>query len=86
MLHIVEAAATQRVEKPQIEHFAFRAHGLDSFMERLDGLGIKYNLRAMQDLGLIQVNLHDPDGNRVHVDFPLAEHTSEVPPVEVNLR
>jgi len=86
MLHIVEAAATQRVEKPQIEHFAFRAHGLDSFMERLDGLGIEYNLRAMQDLGLIQVNLHDPDGNRVHVDFPQAEHTSEVPPIEVKLR
>jgi len=86
MLHIVEAAATERVEKPQIEHFAFRARGLDMFLERLDGLNIAYNLRAMQDLGLIQVNLHDPDGNRVHVDFPLAERTAEVRPIEVNLR
>jgi catechol 2,3-dioxygenase-like lactoylglutathione lyase family enzyme len=86
MLHIVEAAATDRVEKPQIEHFAFRARGLAKFVERLEGLGIAHNVRAMQDLCLLQVNLHDPDGNRVHVDFPLAEYTSEVPPIKVNLR
>jgi hypothetical protein len=27
----------------------------------------------LEDFALCQVNVHDPDGNHVHIDFPLAE-------------
>ncbi len=57
----------------QIEHFAFTATGMDVFLKRLTDAGCDYQLAEMPDVGLVQVNFRDPDGNHIHVDFPLTE-------------
>ena len=57
----------------RIEHFAFRARDLRGFLERLRAEGVEHRLRPLADAGIVQVNLWDPDGNHIHVDFDAAE-------------
>jgi catechol 2,3-dioxygenase-like lactoylglutathione lyase family enzyme len=54
---------------PQLEHFAFSAKGLREFMGRLDRDRIRYEARKVPRSGSVQVNIWDPDGNHIHVDF-----------------
>jgi catechol 2,3-dioxygenase-like lactoylglutathione lyase family enzyme len=86
LLHIVEADGIDRVERPQIEHFAFAAVGLGAFMARLDRAGMAYNLSNSPGEGLVRVNLRDPDDNRLHVDFPIQEFEPGMVPKKVSLR
>jgi catechol 2,3-dioxygenase-like lactoylglutathione lyase family enzyme len=55
----------------QVEHFAFTATGMAEFLARLDAENTEYQLADVPAVGLVQVNFRDPDGNHVHVDFPL---------------
>lgn len=74
VVHLVQATETPRPEGPlRLEHFAFAAHGLRAFLVRLSDHGVPYRLARIEDFGILQVNVHDPDGNHVHLDFPLAE-------------
>jgi len=52
-----------------IEHFAFTAKGLESFLDRLRAAEVAYELRTVPDWGIRQVHLRDPDGNHVEVAF-----------------
>jgi catechol 2,3-dioxygenase-like lactoylglutathione lyase family enzyme len=52
-----------------LSHFAFRATGLASFLERLRRAGIAHHVGQLPDRPLTQVNLRDPDGNALHIDF-----------------
>lgn len=52
-----------------LEHFAFRARDLAGFVARLDAKSIAHSVDPVPGLPLVQVNLHDPDGNHIHVDF-----------------
>ncbi len=61
----------------QIEHFAFTAEGMTGFLARLDGESYAYDLVDMPDVELVQVNFRDPDGNHIHVDFPLSEKPAD---------
>lgn len=56
-----------------LEHFAFRATDMPAMLSRLDERGEAYSIDPVPDLPLVQINLHDPDGNHIHVDF----HSSE---------
>lgn len=56
-----------------LEHFAFRAAGLAAFRETLDARGIAHTLDPVPGFPIVQVNLRDPDGNHIHVDFDAAE-------------
>lgn len=56
-----------------LQHFAFRATNLREFRERLEALGYPAPVRLLRDFDLCQVKLTDPEGNPLHVDFPLAE-------------
>ncbi|MCR9213104.1 MAG: VOC family protein [Proteobacteria bacterium] len=60
-------------ENLKLEHFAFSATGLAAFLEKLERMGIDYRLGRVRDFGILQVNIHDPDGNHIHVDFTGAE-------------
>jgi catechol 2,3-dioxygenase-like lactoylglutathione lyase family enzyme len=74
VVHLVQVPEAPHFDgTPRIEHFAFSAHGLRGFLERLADRGVPYRLGRIEDFGILQVNVHDPDGNRVHVDFPLSE-------------
>jgi hypothetical protein len=56
-----------------MEHFAMRASGLKEFLERLKLKGIPYSTARVPVLGIFQVNISDPEGNNMHLDFPPEE-------------
>ena len=74
----------------QLEHFAFDAVGLKEFLARLDREKVPYDGRKVQGAEGVQINLYDPDGNHIHVDF-YGEETrgvtfKEVDPSAMNTR
>lgn len=76
-LMAVEPAAIQASPAPPLQHFAFTASGLSDFLAGLRHHGVAYQLRAVPEAGVRQVNLQDPDGNHLHVDFALTEPIGE---------
>ncbi len=80
VVHLVGGEADETIEysKPShsLSHFAFAAEGLGRFLQHLDSCGVPYRLGKLLDFELCQVNLHDPDGNHIHVDFALSEAES----------
>lgn len=61
-------------EEPQdglkLEHFAFSAVGLKKCVDHMDRENVPYELIAVEEARIIQVNISDPDGNHIHIDFP----------------
>ncbi len=53
----------------QLEHFAFAARNMAAFTAKLEKMGVPYRLGHVEDFGITQVNIHDEDGNRLHIDF-----------------
>ena len=53
----------------RIEHFALTATGLKDFVARLDAADIAYQAVRVPGVNILQINLHDPDGNHIHIDF-----------------
>lgn len=78
VLHLIEADPPPAVyaegESVRLEHFAFRAEGIDAFLALLRRLHIAYKLFPFDALGIVSVFIRDPDGNRMHVDFPAHEN------------
>ncbi len=72
VVHLVETAEQPHVEETRVEHFAFRARGLDAFLVHLDAIGVAYMLADVPGYTLRQVNLYDPDGNHIEVAFDMA--------------
>ena len=56
-----------------LEHFAFSATGLKDFLARLEKNNVKYDARKVPRSDGVQINVWDPDGNHIHVDFEGAE-------------
>lgn len=56
-----------------LEHAAFSSSGLKAFRAHLSEKGIKSQEIKIEDFGILQVNIWDPDGNHLHIDFDLAE-------------
>jgi len=56
-------------EQLKLEHFAFTATGEESFETRLKARGETYRLSAPPGLGTVSINVWDPDGNHIHIDF-----------------
>jgi catechol 2,3-dioxygenase-like lactoylglutathione lyase family enzyme len=57
----------------RLEHFALEAEGLAEFLDRLAATGTAARLGVTPGPpptgGIVQVNIADPDGNHIHVDF-----------------
>ncbi len=53
----------------KLEHFAFSATGAEEFENRLRERGEKYQKSELPQINLVAVNVWDPDGNHIHVDF-----------------
>jgi catechol 2,3-dioxygenase-like lactoylglutathione lyase family enzyme len=68
-VHLVEVAASPAGREPKIEHFAFRADGLADFLARLRSSGCAYQISLVPGSGNRQVNVLDPDGNHIEVQF-----------------
>jgi len=56
-----------------VDHVAFRATGLTEMMNRLDNKGIEYTKRQVDDQGLFQLFLIDPNEVKVELNFAAAE-------------
>lgn len=69
VVHLVEQERESEGRDPKLEHFAFSATGLVALIERLEAGRIAYETARVPVLGLLQVNIADPDGNHIHVDF-----------------
>ena len=69
VLHLVESESPPAGTEPKIEHFAFRATGLDEFVARLDASSVSYRRATVPSAGLEQVHFSDPDGNHIEVGF-----------------
>jgi len=56
-----------------IDHVAFRATGLRDTMARLRSLGVEFKERRVDDQGLYQLFLFDPNGIKVELNFAASE-------------
>lgn len=72
-LHLVEVTDEDSGADGQIDHFAFMASGLGEFVAKLETDGIEHSVRTIPELGNTQVNVRDPDGNRIEIQFPASE-------------
>lgn len=69
VVHLVGVADNPENRDPKIEHFALQAKGLAAFEARLAELGERYEKRVVPGFGIVQINVWDPDGNHIHIDF-----------------
>jgi catechol 2,3-dioxygenase-like lactoylglutathione lyase family enzyme len=69
LVHLVEVARKPEALEPGFEHIAFRARGLGEFLARLKAGGVPYKVGVVPGFGIIQVNVWDPDGHHLHIDF-----------------
>lgn len=70
VVHLVAVvAAPSKSNDLSLEHAAFQARGLQAFLARLQAAGAAFRLVQVPDIALVQVNVWDPDGNHLHVDF-----------------
>ena len=53
----------------KLEHFAFTATDITPFENRLKSLGVQYQRYEVPSTNLVQLNVWDPDGNHIHIDF-----------------
>lgn len=77
LVHLIGVnPAPLRGENLTLEHFSLSATGLPAFLDLLEARGEAYELGSLGDYGfdILQVNIHDPDRNHIHIDFPLSEY------------
>jgi catechol 2,3-dioxygenase-like lactoylglutathione lyase family enzyme len=74
VVHLVERARLEPITGDlRLQHFAFAAKDLAGFLDRLLALAVPYRVGILDDFEICQINVTDPDGNHLHIDFPLAE-------------
>ena len=56
-----------------LDHIAFRATGLEKMLEHLRALGIGFRQRQVNDQGLYQLFMLDPNGIKIELNFSNAE-------------
>lgn len=56
-----------------LEHFAFKATGLADMVARLKAQNERFEIAWVPGAPILQINVWDPDGNHIHIDFAAAE-------------
>ena len=56
-----------------IDHLAFRATGLREMMAHLKSLGVDFKQRQVDDQGLFQLFMFDPNGVKIELNYSSAE-------------
>ncbi len=69
----VEAEPDADASALKLEHFALKATGMRELLDRAEAAGERIELRKVPSFPIVQVNIWDPDGNHIHIDFDLAE-------------
>lgn len=73
LVHLVEVEEEGTSENLKMEHYAMQATGLEGFLAHLKANGIEPRVGRLAGWGIVQVNIWDPDGNHIHIDFPREE-------------
>jgi catechol 2,3-dioxygenase-like lactoylglutathione lyase family enzyme len=74
LVHLVAVASEPAAgDDLKLEHGAFRARGISALIARLEASGEPYRAARVPGFPVVQVNVWDPDGNHLHIDFDLAE-------------
>jgi len=73
VVHLVEVKEQIPPQYPRLEHFALQAQGLEQFLNHLRTHRIAYRIGIVPEWNIRQVNIHDPDGNHLHIDFAADE-------------
>ncbi len=68
-VHLVGVGKQPEGREPRLEHFAFSAKGMEPFTARLEAEGIDYRPAKVPGTAITQINVLDPDGNHIHIDF-----------------
>jgi CDGSH-type Zn-finger protein len=55
--------------EPKLDHFAIAAEGMAAFLAHLRARKVLCRCGEAPGFGIRQVNVWDPDGNHIHVDF-----------------
>lgn len=69
VVHLVHCDAPLAKATVSLEHFAFRATGMAGFEKKLSEMGITHDIQEVPGTDILQVNVHDPMGNHLHIDF-----------------
>ncbi len=78
VVHLVEAAKKFKTEEAQIEHFAFRSNGtVKAFQKKMRETDTPYKVQPLTEINMIQVNVYDPDGNKIEVQFAASKADTE---------
>ena len=78
VVHLVESTTKFKTEEVQIEHFAFRSSGtIKSFQKKMRDTDTPYKVGPLTEINMIQVNVFDPDGNKIEVQFAASEADTE---------
>ena len=75
IIHLVGVAKECATVEPKLEHFAIRASGMGGLIDKLKEAGIPHTIDPVPGFPIVQINLHDVDGNHIHIDF----HSEEIP-------
>ena len=75
LVHLVEVEEEGSTDNLKLEHFALQASGLSDFLKHLKINGVTSRVGKVPGFGIVQVNIWDPDGNHIHVDF--AKHEGD---------
>lgn len=65
----VERAPSADAANVRLEHFALQGDDLAALRARLQAEGLASREARVPGTDLLQINIHDPDGNHIHVDF-----------------
>jgi catechol 2,3-dioxygenase-like lactoylglutathione lyase family enzyme len=69
-----------------IDHIGFRATGLEATIAHLERHAIAFQERRVNDQGLYQLFLHDPNGIKVELNFAAVEAAGRRAPVMASPR
>lgn len=73
VVHLVEVARTPGAKELRLEHFAFMAKNLAGFIKKLKAENIPYEIAIVPSNKNTQVNIYDPDGNHIEVQFDASD-------------
>jgi len=72
-VHLVQTRRAPAGDDPKVEHFAFRTTEVAETIGRLGTHDVEYGIVDRPDIGVLQVNILDPDGNHIELAFPPEE-------------
>ena len=73
LIHLRGVDTTPGATEVRIEHFAFRATGLNVFLMGLRERRLAYNVSVSPSNNNRMVNVYDPDNNHVEIQFDASE-------------